>query len=182
LIREQEATHVEGIVFGNDVAAFKVDWLRLQVTPERFEAVTDDPSHVEPLRDLVLAIFGLLEHTPFNQMGLNRHLHYQMESPEAWHQFGDTLAPKSPWTALLSQPGLRSLTMEGYRSEAPHGRIQIHVEPSPKVSPGIYFGINHHFEFTEPNSGRKLMAILLQQWQVAQAFARQAAETLLNQV
>lgn len=182
LIRAEEATNAEGVVFSNDVAAFKADWLRLQVTPERFEAITDDAAHIDPLRDLVLSVFGLLEHTPFHEMGMNRHLHFRMESPDVWHRFGDVLVPKTKWAGLMAQPGLRSLIVEGYRPDAAEATIQVKVEPSVKVQPGIYFAINHHFGFKDPNSGRRLMAILLQQWHTAQVFARHSAEQLLAQV
>lgn len=181
LIRQEEAEHAKGLVFAPEVASFTVDWLRLQVTTDRFEAATEDPAHAEVLRDLVVSIFTLLEHTPFEKMGINRSLHYKMESEEHWHRFGDLLAPKSPWKATLSKPGLRSLTMEGARAEASEARIQVKVEPSQRVHPGISFDTNEHYEVSGADAGRRLMATMATSWKAAQDYAKSAAERLLAQ-
>lgn len=144
LIRSEEAEHAKGLVFSPEVASFTAEWLVMQVTSERFEAHTDDPAHAQPLRDLVLSIFGLLEHTPVEKMGINRHLHYQLESEERWHRLGHLLAPKDIWNNVLSDPGLRSLTVSGHGADAPGARVQVVVEPSAKFHPGVYISVNEH--------------------------------------
>jgi hypothetical protein len=181
LIRQEEADHAKGLVFAPEVASFTVDWLRLQVTADRFEASTEDAAHSDVLRDLVASIFTLLEHTPFEKMGLNRFIHYRMESDERWHRFGDLLAPKFAWKVMLSKPGLRSLTMEGTRAEAPDARIQVKVEPSSRVHPGIFFNTNEHYEFSGADAGRRLIATMATSWRAAQDYARSVAEHLLAQ-
>jgi hypothetical protein len=181
LIRREEAEHAQGLVFAPELAHFTLDWLRLQVTTERFEASTEDPAHAEVLRDLVLSIFSILEHTPFDKMGINRSLHYKMGSDDHWHRFGDLVAPKPPWTSVLSQPGLRSLTMEGKRAEAPEARIQVKVEPSTRVRPGVFFATNEHYELSGDEVGRRLMATMATCWKGAQDYAKAVAEHLLSQ-
>lgn len=181
LIRQEEAEHAQGLVFAPEVASFTVDWLRLQVTTDRFEASTEDAAHADVLRDLVGSIFTLLEHTPFDKMGLNRFLHSKVESEERWHRFGDMLVPKVPWKATLSKPGLRSLTMEGTRADAPDARIQVKVEPSTRVHPGIFFTTNEHYELSGADVGRRLVATMAGSWRAAQDYARSVAEHLLAQ-
>lgn len=181
LIRKEEAEHADGLVFSRELASFTADWLRLQVTADRFEAMTEDPAHVEPLRDLVVSVFSLLEHTPFDKMGMNRFMHFRVDSEERWHRFGDFLAPKAPWKLLLSQPGLRSLTIEGSRVEAPGARIQVKVEPSVRVHPGVYFAVNEHHEVSGPETGRQLMATLAKSWKAAQTYAFEVAGNLLRE-
>lgn len=72
LIRNEEAERATGVVFSEDIAVFTCDWLSIHVTKDRFTAATENAEHVNTLRDLVLGTFSLLEHTPFNKMGLNR--------------------------------------------------------------------------------------------------------------
>jgi hypothetical protein len=97
----------------------------------------------------VIAVFTLLEHAPFWALGINRHLHYKVESEDQWHRLGRFLAPKAAWSRWLTDPGMRSLTIEGFRAEAPDARIQFRVEPSLRVHPGIYFSLNEHREVKE---------------------------------
>src|SRR4051794_20894265 len=109
LIREGEAEAANIEVIHREVCVFTTDWLNLQVTQTRFAATAVDAVHQGELRDLVLGMFTLLEHTPFDKMGMNRDMHFKMDSREKWHAFGDLLAPKECWTPIMGQPGLRSM-------------------------------------------------------------------------
>jgi hypothetical protein len=193
LIRDAEAAHVEGLIVSDELTKFKVDWLDIQVTSDRFQALTDEVAHAAPLRDLVVSIFGLLEHTHFWALGMNRHLHYEVDSEERWHRYGHFLAPKEPWEGLIAQPGMRSLTMQGSRQDAPGARIQFVVEPSRRAYPGVYFALNEHHErrkhhdstdskqeLSDADTRRELIEILTKGWEGAQNYARKVAESLLE--
>ena len=111
LVRKEEADGAKIEVINPQVTSFSADWLRIQVLAERFQAVTADPAHYQTLRDLVVSIFRLLEHTPFWTMGMNRDMHFKIETEERWHQLGDILAPKQKWEAIVDRPGLRTLVI-----------------------------------------------------------------------
>lgn len=181
LIRREEAEQADGLVFSPEVAAYKTDWLTLKVTRNRFEAVSEDPAHAQPLRDLVLSVFTILEHTPLRQMGINRHVHYRMDSEERWHRFGHFLVGKEPWKSVIDDPGTRSLTIQGRRVDAPDAIIQFVVEPSLKVRPGVYFSFNEHYVIAKDEPGQKLMQALAKSWESAHAYASLIAEHLLQQ-
>ena len=144
LSRKEEAERAQITVVNPQLTSFSADWLNVQIFPERFQAATMDSAHYQALRDVVISIFQLLEHTPFWTIGMNRDMHFKMKSEEQWHQLGHRLAPKEIWQPLLDQPGLRSLIIQG--SPSKNDEIQkvhtVRIEPSTQVSPGIYIQLN----------------------------------------
>lgn len=94
LVRPQEADNANLKVIVPDVAEFSVDWFSLNVLRNHFQVRTTDSAHFGPIRDLVLGSFHILEHTPVRAIGLNRDMHFKMESEEKWHGFGHLIAPK----------------------------------------------------------------------------------------
>ena len=91
---------------------------------------------------LAMGVFAILAHTPVSRMGINRHFHFATPSVDVWHAIGDGLAPKEPWHEIMKLPGLRSMLMEGRREETSQGLLHIKVEPSVKVTHGIYVEVN----------------------------------------
>jgi hypothetical protein len=200
LIRDEEAATVKKLVVTEQVTTFEVDWHSLSITTDRFNAYTDQAAYAVPLRDLVIGVFGVLEHTPFWALGINRHLHYRVDSEEQWHQYGHFLAPKEPWLGLIDNPGMRALTIWGTRADAPSARIQYIVEPSLRGRPGLYFSFNEHYdkrrrgkpegeegvgenlpaEPSDPQSRRELLELLGKGWDPALKYARDVAEALLD--
>src|SRR5262245_11978654 len=90
--KEAEAAKVEIVAL--PIANFQTEWLQVTVTQDRFLMATSQEPFYEPLRDLVISIFNILNHIPLKVMGINRNFHYELESEEAWHAVGDHLAPK----------------------------------------------------------------------------------------
>jgi hypothetical protein len=167
LIREEEEQAAKIELIHHQVAIFSLDWLHLQVTDEQFIATTTQSSFYEPLRDLVLGTFRLLLHTPIRMMGLNRDCHFRMPSEEAWHAFGHRLTPKEPWAGILTEPAMRSLTMEGVRPDNLKGYIRVRVEPSVQVHPGVFININDHYEVKDMATVRgcdEIIDILDREW------------------
>ncbi len=180
LIRPQEAELAKLEITHPEVSSFSTDWFKVSVFTNRFAIETADAHHFEPLRDLVLGIFRLLEHTPVSKMGLNRQMHIKMPSIEKWHGFGHVIAPKKPWQKIMKEPGLVSLVMHDKR-ENPPGFIRVKVEPSVKVQPGIYIQINNHYDGKEKEGLQELMEILKTSWGEILDNSERIAETLLDQ-
>jgi hypothetical protein len=146
LIREEEADDADLQIVNREVSIFSTEWFSLQVTQENFTVDARDPTMMMPLRDLVVGIFNLLEHTPITAFGMNSYRHYRMESADEWHKFGHHFVPKQSWHDLLIEPGMRTLTVSGKREGCKADRVQIKLEPSVKVHPGIYISLNQHFQ------------------------------------
>jgi hypothetical protein len=193
LLREGEAKADIKIVHPH-VSQFKLDWLELQVTTEQFATTALDSGHALPLRDLVVGTFALLEHTPIRAVGLNRGMHFPLQSEDRWHAIGDALVPKKIWSALLAgRPGLLALNVEGQRPEAPSKYVRIQVQPSPIVEYGILISSNEHFDIAEVlpadeganfAAGRGASAavkVIRENWEASQAFALKVAHELIAQ-
>ena len=93
----------------------------------------------------MLGTFNLLIHTPLRQLGLNLFTDFRVESIEAWHKIGDTLAPKNSWGDILQTPGMRNITMQGERPDSFNGHILVSVSPLSKEPPIIHIDINDHY-------------------------------------
>ena len=128
------------------MADFSTEWFQIQVLQNRLSLSSADPGQYGPLRDLGVAMFALLPHTPITVLGLNRYFHFKMPSAEAWHGLGHRLAPKDPWNAIMEQPGLRSMLMQGRRKEASGGTSYIKIEPSIKFEHGLFVEVSEEFK------------------------------------
>jgi hypothetical protein len=159
---------------------FETERFIVQVSPERFAAFSKISTNSEPLRDLVLGTFFILEHTPVNGIGLNRQMHFQMESEADWHRLGDRLAPKDGWAEVLpGRPGMLSLSISAER-EAPAGsKVLVKVEPSVRLKAGAYFETNEHYDAAEGGL-KHAMDILREHWGESQAYAKRIACHILD--
>jgi hypothetical protein len=199
LIRPEEAETAKITTIQTEVADFSTEWFQLQVLQGRLMILTADPRQYGPLRDLAAAMFAILPHTPVTLVGINRSFHFKIPSFEAWHDIGHTLAPKEPWNAVMKAPGLRSMLMQGRREEAGKGLVHVRVEPSQKVSPGLFIEVNE--EFKAPADGQSETAVgqsetvtsviegaqwvpdcLAQNWDANMQYAEYAAEQLVGLV
>ena len=157
LIREEEGTEANLEVTHKEAAVFKTPWFSLQATQDRFILTSEDPTKSQPLRDLALGTFVVLEHTPIHAYGLHRMMHFRMESEEAWHELGHFFAPKPAWESVLVKPGMKSLSIEGTKEGIAADAIFITFQPSLRVSPGVYFHVHLHrawdAEKIPPNEG-----------------------------
>ena len=156
------------------LTAFSTDWLRLEVSTERFTAETLQAPNIR-LRDLVVSVFNKhLYHTPLSALGINRSVHFQVPSMAARDRLGRILAPVEPWGAWMhalgstgEQGGMTSLTMTQVDPEGrpPGGRINVKVEPSNRIGQGrlgVFVEVNDHYAIdnTSPSAGKQLMRLL----------------------
>ena len=171
---ESAVANAELQIAHQQITAFNTDWLRLQVTPDRFSAGTLQAPHVR-LHDLVVRVFKEhLHHTPLRDFGINREVHFRVRSLAVRDRMGRTLAPVEPWGTwgreLGSdglQGGMTSLTMSRNNPEGrPAGdRINVTVEPSYRIGEGrfgVYVRVNDHYTIdnaTGPGASGRLMEL-----------------------
>lgn len=157
-----------------DATAFSADWLQLHVTKDQFWIHTAQSPHVR-LCDLALRVFGeQLHHTPLEALGINRQVHFRVQSMAERDRIGRTLAPVTPWGSWSEALGTggdhggpTSLTMTQVSLDGrPEGdRINVTVEPSIMVGhgrTGVYVGVNNHFVHrgVDGTSTREVVALL----------------------
>ena len=181
LLREVEAEAAKIEVILPELAKFRTGWMEVVVTADRFVAVTHDPAMQPMLRDLVVGLFELLEHTPTTHLGLNRSLSVDLLDEDRWHRLGHKLAPKEPWNDLLQKPGLRNLQIEGTRPDQRPGRVIVRIEPSQKYPHAAF--IEHTTELQraagELSGTSVFVEALRNEWTAAMAEARSVAERLI---
>mgnify|MGYP001570042317 CR=1 FL=1 len=185
LLRSAEADAAKISVVSPQITSFTTEWLELQVTQDRFQAETSQEAYNESLRDLISGAFELLSHTPVKQKGLNRHFHFLMASESRWHSVGNLLAPKEPWRGILDTPGMQSLTMKGTKPKEEKGYVRVTVEPSNRVSPGVYIAVNDHYELDDvedkSTAGTALaLQFLKARWVDSMQKSRAIADTIVE--
>jgi hypothetical protein len=114
-------------------------------------------------------------------MGINRDMHFAC-SRELMNQFGDLLAPKAIWNKVLDTPLLEALMMIGKRQRSEAKAFRVIIQPSIRVTPGIYIGANEHFEAEDEQSPQKILGFLKASWEDSQRAGRQMAEQLLSEL
>ena len=173
LLPESVADSADLQVAHQQVTDFVADWLRLQVTAERFSVGTSQAPYIR-LRDLVARIFKeYLHHTPLRAFGINREVHFQVPSFTARDRIGRTLAPVEPWGAWRHNLGLdgehggmTSLTMSQVdpKGRPTGGQINVTVETSKQIGKGrtgVYVRVNDHYaiENAELGTAGRLMQL-----------------------
>lgn len=154
LIPGGEAERAELEICHQEISKFSIGWARIEVLKNRFVVTTSQESSFSAVRDLSLGVLKLLSHTPISAMGLNRQIHCRAPSEQAWHAYGDKLAPKDLWSSVLEdpRPGLKSLTIQSRKSGAGVSEVNVQVAPSDKVQPGVFMSVNNHFNLP-PETG-----------------------------
>lgn len=162
---ETEGAKIEMI--SNDIAIFTLAWLRIEVVGERFTARTSDESKFGPLRDLVAAVFQLLEHTPIRNIGLNREITFELDSEDAWHRVGHTLAPKNIWNKYVKTPGLMHLMIKAEREDDRDGAVNVQVRPSLLARKSVICDVNDHIDIGD-GTGLDASEIIQNEWDKSQ--------------
>lgn len=161
LIQDPEAEAADVQLIGGEVAVIALKWARIEVTRDRFIVRSNDETHFEPLRDLVVAIFQLLEHTPVTQIGINRDIQFELPTLDEWHKIGHKLAPKDIWLRHLKEPGMARLSIQSVRPDDFKGTINVSVYPSGQKM--VTIAVNDHYDLGDVN-GRKASEIIADKW------------------
>jgi len=181
LLPEAEISSAEIKIVMPQVCHFETERFIVYVMQDRFSASTKPNATSEPLRDLVLGTFFVLEHTPITALGLNRQMHFALKSEETWHKLGDRLAPKDGWNEILEgRPGLLSLEILTNRKHPEGSRVQVKVQPSVTLKFGAYVETNEHYPAGKDQALKGLMEILKHNWEEAQKYAGKVADHILT--
>jgi hypothetical protein len=151
LLTEADLAQLRYEILAPEVSVMQVPWMSLVLEPGKLTAQSTLQSPVgEPVRDFVFGFCATLPVKQFTSAGINHDTHFAVSSPEIWHSVGHTLAPKETvWAKVLKEPGMLSLAIQGKRDDDLLGHINVKVEPSIRITPGIYLNVNDHFQAGE---------------------------------
>ena len=173
-IEQEVASKDDDLLSHPDIARFSFDTRSYFVRSDRFQIETCTAPWVSIL-DITTKIFGEhLLHTPITGFGVNRTVHFKLNSMSSRIQLGRKLAPIEPWgqygdgmdTAKESLTGgLQSLVMK--RKSLVDDNIfetNVTIEPSAKIqdNTGVYMNVNEHHLLNDlPNGYGSEQAITL---------------------
>lgn len=184
LIGEREAEKAKIVLIHNDVVSFELDWLTVLVTRTNCTFVSTQEPYFEALRDIAAGTFEILKHTPLTHVGLNQRVHCKFDTVEKWHELGHKLAPKELWSDILSEPGMRSLTMlQNKRSDKYKGSISVIVEPSLRINPGVFVAVNDHYDGNTDEKiqdSSEIVSIIVDNWHSSNENAKKIIDRIIN--
>lgn len=74
-----------------EIAKFALEWLYFDVVRNKLIVRTNDSSKYLALRDLMVSVLKILEHTPIDFLGMNFDLRFKIDEEKFWHRIGDNL-------------------------------------------------------------------------------------------
>jgi hypothetical protein len=142
---DYESYSIEVISLGATILSFGS--IRLQIVPENLQVATDASSDVEAARDLAAGILLSNGSPSISSVGINRLVHFRADF-ERYHAIGDALTPKDLWDDVLHLPGMLNLGITGVRDDGYGGAINVQIQPSATVRPGVFVSVNDHYDLT----------------------------------
>jgi len=171
LIKEFEAESAKVELVHNEICKFDLGWATFEITKRRFEMKTSNQAFFEPIKDLVVSMFGYLGETPINSMGINHVFHILYSNSERYFEVGDNLVKFPIWDGIINKPKLLAIEiLEPDRTEEFPGSIRVRIEPSDQITPfGVAFSINDHFTIKKSDDGRhgEIMNALKSNWKTS---------------
>jgi len=177
---EKEAAEIE--LIHRALTLVRIEWLSIQVEPQRFIVETREAPFIR-LSDFVVKAFKeCLNHTPIGMMGINRSVHFSVSDENTRNRIGKKLAPQEPWgewaaaiegKSIEKRGGMTSLVMEQRElDDRKKGHIRAKLEPSTEIKnySGIFMEINDHYESENPlqsQGSEEMIAILEQQFEIS---------------
>lgn len=150
VITDEVCEKTEIAILNSDITVLNLaDTFSLKATNERFSFETNDSSIFFTLRDTVVNIFSLLEHTPIKAFGFNHQQFWKSESVIDWKLMSNRLAIMETWKNSFEEPLVRKITIEGKRKESSSNSGQITVEPvndPDKKLVGVITNVNQHYD------------------------------------
>ena len=183
LVGKTEAEEATIKVIHPDISDFDVKNINVRVTRGQFLASTFQDGFFEILKDLVVGTFSVLGHTPANALGINQSMHIELPPKLLWNDYTATLVNATYWQEKLGEATMEDITYRRKRDNSTHAGYQrIRLQPSGRISQGLFFDFNDHYDLPEGNNhtGFKAVEIIEDQWQKSLANGQSLIEELLD--
>lgn len=144
----------EGFIVSGDITSFRTEAFSIQVLRNRIH-IENNGVLTPALADLAAGLLSVMPQTAVEMMGLNFTAHFRIADAASYHKLGDALAPKKYWEAAFpgesNSYGMNEIAIKVQpypRDTNPipvnSKEIRVNVQPSPKVTRGVFFAINYH--------------------------------------
>jgi hypothetical protein len=125
----------------DEISIFETKRIRFFGNRELLQFTAQQADEFEPLRDFASGTIRLLNSPQLSVLGINRDVHFAVESAAKWHAVGDALVPKGIWEGLLSYPGMTSLTIQSKRDGKYSGFSQILKNYEEAIASSVFLAI-----------------------------------------
>jgi hypothetical protein len=136
------------LLIPNEAIIFQAGWIRCIGNLQQLQFETQQEAEFERLRDLAVAVLRATPDLKLGLLGINRIVHFEVPSLDAWHAVGDNLVRNDLMDHVLNLSGMRNVTFWGTRPDPYGGRIQVQVEPSFQFPKNIFVTYNDHYDLT----------------------------------
>jgi hypothetical protein len=194
LISEEAAQEATISVIHPEISHFAVepDFI-LQVQVDRFQLTTATAPLIR-VCDLCSRIFGdVLPHTPINQLGINRSVHFSVGTADERDRIGHFIAPLAPWGEwgtkftsddMTKRGGLQTMIMIDKKvDDREAGWIQARIEPSQSIGKGesgIFMEINNHYQLKQSTDALVMMRTLQDRFDSSIAYADKIIDQIMS--
>jgi hypothetical protein len=179
IIAGSQLDSAETKIVTQELSQMTIDTLDILISRNRFQISTARAAF-PVVRDTALSVFKLLGHTPITQVGINREVHFKFESEAVWNSFGYHLVPPKDWRTILKDPGMLSLSVRGKRKDEYAGSVNVRVEPSVSVHPGVVMQHNDHYELSDEHDATKAVELLSSEWSSSLERAAKTFDAILQ--
>lgn len=150
LISKGDFNTISVELINNEFSIFSTRQIKLTITRQKFQVMSLTTSFPEVIRDLVIGIFSILNHTPISQLGINNTAQFKLKSDESRNIIGFKLVKKENWTKLFSNyEGMKTLVITSKRSDDFEGKFNFKIEPSNIDKDVIITALNSDFIITK---------------------------------
>jgi hypothetical protein len=194
LISDESAQEATVSVIHPEISNFAIepDFI-LHVQADRFQISTATAPLIR-VADLCSRIFGdILPHTPINQLGINRSVHFSVGTADERDRIGNLIAPKEPWgdwgtefksDDMAKRGGLQAMIMIDKKvDDREAGWIQARIEPSQSIGrgeSGIFIEVNDHYQLKQSTDALAMMRILQDRFDASMATADKIIDQIMS--
>ena len=182
LVRPEDLKGCQIEMLHSELAIFWFEWVHFSIERRRFQAKVREEAYYEQLRDLMVGTLSIIGEAKITALGLNYEMHFEASSEQAYHAFGDMVAPKDVWKKLRDgNYGLSRMDMQCKR-EKPPGFIQTVIMPSVEFKApkrGLYFESNNHYENTQKDI-ESVITLIQDHWELDYRSSFQYIQNLLG--
>jgi hypothetical protein len=146
------------------VTTLNLGWLVVEVLEQRASfTTTEEATSAGLLRDFVVDLFRILEHTPVSAIGMNQFQHFGLPDG-AWDRLIAKLGPSDLLQDALPGAATKSLRWDAPREDGLAGHRALTLEPSVRLAGGAWVSWNSHVDLGADKRGSDAVAVLEQRW------------------
>jgi len=152
LLNENEVETAKIDVIIPDASVFEIGgWLKIEVFRDRFVMHSYNEGYYESLRDILIGVLKLLNHTKLNALGININNIFTYQNNKDIHIISHNLINSYIYEYISKNPSLKTLTFQLNRTDNYDGYFQLtfQVNENPKE---IFISVNDHYQLQNNNN------------------------------